>query len=112
MKIDVRMNGGVCVIAPQGDIRLSEGDLQLRDTVQRQIEAGYSRMVLDLGNVRFMDSAGIGEVVASLKRVRESGGDLKMSGLNQRITDLFTLTKLITIFEVHPDENAAVKSFS
>ena len=112
MKIDVGMKGDICVITPQGDIRLSEGDLQLRDTVQRQLESGCAKMVLNLANVRFMDSAGIGEVVACLKRVRESGGDLKMAGLNQRITDLFTLTKLITIFEVHPNESAAVAAFS
>ncbi len=112
MKIDTQTKGDVCVILPQGDIRLSEGDLALRDTVQRQIESGCTRMVLNLGNVRFMDSAGIGEVVACLKRVREAGGDIKMCDLNQRITDLFTLTKLITIFDVHPSENAAIAAFN
>jgi len=111
MKIDVKMAGNVCAIAPLGDIRLGEGDLALRDQIHKQLENGCHKIVLDLSNVRFMDSAGIGEVVACLKRVREAGGDLKICGLNQRITDLFTLTKLIAIFDSYPDEKQAVAAF-
>lgn len=111
MKIEVENAGNVCTVTPLGDIRLGEGDLVLRDTIHKQLEAGATRIVLNLANVRFMDSAGIGEIVACLKRVREAGGDLKLASLNQRITDLFTLTKLISIFEVYPNQQAAVSAF-
>lgn len=111
MKIEVNKSGAVCTVSPSGDIRLGEGDLVLRDTIHRQLEAGNNKIVLNFGNVRFMDSAGIGEVVACLKRVREAGGDLKLASLNQRITDLFTLTKLNSIFDVYPDERTAVEAF-
>ncbi len=112
MKIQVEMRGNVCTVSPQGDIRLGEGDLVLRDTIHKQLEAGHTKLVLNLANVRFMDSAGIGEIVACLKRVREGGGDLKLASLNQRITDLFTLTKLISIFDVYSDEGAAVAAYA
>lgn len=111
MKIQVELHGKVCVVTPMGDIKLGEGDLVLRETIQHQIEAGCNKLVINLANVRFMDSAGLGEVVACLKRVRETNGDLKLAGLNQRITDLFTLTKLIAIFDVYPDYTAAIAAF-
>jgi len=111
MKIHVEMQGKICTVIPDGDIKLGEGDLALRDTIHRQLATGCSRFVLNLAKVRFMDSAGLGEVVACLKRVRESGGDLKLAGLNQRVTDLFTLTKLIAIFDVYADERAAIAAF-
>lgn len=111
MKIQVQMHGEVASVSPQGDIKLGEGDIALRETIHQQIEAGRTKIVLDLGNVRFMDSAGLGEVVACLKRVRELGGDLKLARLNQRITDLFTLTKLIAIFDTHDDEATAIGAF-
>ena len=111
MKIQVNMHGDVVSVSPEGDIKLGEGDLALRDTIHKQIESGRHKIVLNLSAVRFMDSAGLGEVVACLKRVREAGGDLKLAGLNQRITDLFTLTKLISIFDTHDDEPKAVAAF-
>ncbi len=111
MKIEVKKQGKVCTVTPLGDIKLGEGDLVLRDEIHRQLAAGCTMFVLNLGQVRFMDSAGLGEVVACLKRVRESGGDLKLAGLNQRVTDLFTLTKLIAIFDVYADERAAIAAF-
>jgi anti-sigma B factor antagonist len=111
MKIQVNMHGDVVSVSPEGDIKLGEGDLALRDTIHKQIESGRNKIVLNLSTVRFMDSAGLGEVVACLKRVREAGGDLKLAGLNQRITDLFTLTKLISIFDTHDDEPTAVSAF-
>lgn len=112
MKIQVAMDGNVCIVTPQGDIRLGEGDLVLRDTIHKQLDAGCQKLVLDMEGVRFIDSAGIGEIVACYQRVRKAGGDLKLAALNQRITDLFTLTRLITIFDVQPNTQAAVASFS
>lgn len=111
MKIQTEMDGGVCIVTPQGDIRLGDGDLLLRDTIHKQLEAGCQRLVLNMRDVRFIDSAGIGEIVACYQRVKKAGGDLKLAALNQRITDLFTLTRLITIFDVQPDAKAAAASF-
>ncbi|MBP7146953.1 MAG: STAS domain-containing protein [Acidobacteria bacterium] len=111
MNVDVKTQGDVCVVSPHGDIKIGEGDLVLRDAVHQQIEKGCRKVVLDLGDVRYMDSAGIGEVVACLKRVRESGGDMKLAGLNKRLLDLFNLTRLLLIFQVHDNVEAAAKSF-
>lgn len=111
MKIQVEKKGKVCTVAPLGDIKLGEGDLVLRDEIHRQLAAGCNMFVLNLSHVRFMDSAGLGEVVACLKRVREAGGDLKLAGLSQRVTDLFTLTKLMQIFDVYADERGAIAAF-
>ncbi len=111
MKISTDMDGGVCIVSPQGDIRLGEGDLALRDTIHKQLEAGCMKLILNMKDVRFIDSAGIGEIVASYQRVKKSGGDLKLAALNERITDLFTLTRLITIFDVQPDSKTAIASF-
>lgn len=111
MKIDVQVLGKVCLVAPQGNIKLGETDLALRETINSQIEKGHNRLVLDLAGVRYMDSAGIGEVVAALKRVRQNGGDMKVAGLNEHLLDLFTLTKLMLVFEVHKSAEEAIASY-
>ncbi len=111
MNIQVEDHGKVCIISPQGDISVGEGDVALRESVQVQTERGCSRIVLNLEGVRYMDSAGIGELVACLKRVREAGGDLKVCSVNQRVSDAFHALQLVKILGIYKDSEEAIASF-
>lgn len=111
MKIQVEDHGKVCILSPQGDIKVGDGDVALRESVQQQTARGCSRIVLDLRHVRYMDSAGIGELVACLKRVRESGGDLKVANLSQRVSDAFHALQLVKILAIYKDTEEAIASF-
>lgn len=111
MKMEVRERGGIVIVSPEGDIKVGEGDIALREAVQQQIVSGKNQVVLDLAKVRFMDSAGLGELVASLKRVREAGGQLKVAAVNQRITDALTITLLIRVLDIYDDVDGALASF-
>ena len=112
MKIEVHEEGDIVIVAPEGDIKVGEGDIALREAILKQIEAGQQKLVLDLGNVRFMDSAGLGELVVSLRRVHEAGGAMRIAAVNQRITDALTVTQLVRVLDIYPDIDAAVTAFS
>ncbi len=111
MNIGVREHGKVVIIVPEGDIKVGEGDIALRETVQRQLDEARQRIVLDLAQVRFMDSAGLGELVASLKRVRDAGGGLKVANVNQRISDALTVTQLVRVLDIYGSVEEAIASF-
>lgn len=111
MKMSVEEHGNVVIVMPQGDVKVGEGDVALRDTIQKYLSAGKTRFVLDLGEVRFMDSAGLGELVASLKRVREAGGDLKVAQANQRISDALYVTQLVRVLDVYGEVAEAIAAF-
>jgi anti-sigma B factor antagonist len=111
MKMSVEEHGNVVIVSPQGDVKVGEGDVALRDTIQRYLGEGRTRFVLDLGEVRFMDSAGLGELVASLKRVREAGGDLKVAQANQRISDALHVTQLVRVLDVYAEVAEAIAAF-
>lgn len=111
MNIGVKEHGKVVVLSPEGDIKVGEGDVALREKIQEQIAGGHEHLVLDLGGVRFMDSAGLGELVASLKRVREAGGELKIAKVNQRISDALTVTQLVKVLDIYADVSGAIAAF-
>lgn len=111
MKVVVEQRGKVTVLTPQGDVKIGDGDVALRAAMGEQIAQGNRLFVLNLSNVRFMDSAGIGETVASLKRVQDSGGEFKICGLTPRVAESFTTTQLIRVLKVFPDERQAIASF-
>lgn len=111
MKVVVERHGKVTVLVPQGDMKIGDGDVALRAAMNEQIAQGHLLFVLNLSNVRFMDSAGIGETVASLKRVQEQGGEFKICGLTPRVAESFTTTQLIRVVAVFPDEKQAIASF-
>ncbi len=111
LTITPRMVGDVTVLDVSGRITLGEATGHLRETVLA--EAGKnSRMILNLANVSYIDSAGLGEMLGSYTSVRNRGGDLKLLNAQKRIKDLLQITKLYTIFESFEDESAAVTSFS
>ena len=112
MHITERSVGDVMVLDIKGKITLGEGDEQLKDKVNSLVNQGQRKMVLNLAEVPYLDSAGLGEVVRAYTTVSRQGGALKLLGLTKRITDLLSITKLLTVFETFDSENEAVKSFS
>jgi anti-sigma B factor antagonist len=100
------------VIDAAGRITLGEGSSAFRDSVRDLAAKGNKKMLLNLADVSYIDSSGIGELVSAFTTVTNHGGQLKLLGLTKRVKDLLQITKLYTVFEVHDDEAAAVRSFS
>jgi anti-sigma B factor antagonist len=112
MQIAERTVGGVVVIDMKGKITLGDGDELLRDKVNSLVNQGYKKLVLNLADVPYIDSAGLGEIVRTYTTVSRQGGALKLLNLTKRISDLLAITKLLTVFETFDSEAEAVQSFS
>jgi anti-sigma B factor antagonist len=112
MTITERKSGDVTILDVEGKILLGEGDVQLKRKIDELIERKENKLVVNLANVPYMDSGGLGEIVRSYTTVKRAGGELKLLNATKRISDLLTITKLITVFEIHEEEGAAVKSFA
>jgi len=112
MQIEERAVGDVVVLDLKGKITLGEGDELLKDKVNSLVNQGHRKILLNLGGVPYIDSAGLGEVVRTYTTVSRQGGSLKLLNLTKRITDLLSITKLLTVFETFESENEAVQSFS
>jgi len=112
MQIVERTNGGVIVLDLKGKITLGEGDELLKDKVNSLVNQGHRKIVLNLAEVPYIDSAGLGEIVRTYTTVSRQGGSLKLLGLTKRITDLLSITKLLTVFETFDSESDAVRSFA
>ena len=112
MKASNRQVDGVTVVDLSGRITLGEGSVVLRDTVRELIGKGDKKILLNLGDVTYIDSSGIGELVSAFTTVRNQGGELKLLNLTKKVHDLLQITKLYTVFDVKDDETSAVKSFS
>lgn len=111
MKASTRQLNGVTVVDLSGRITLGEGSVVLRDTVRDLIGKGEKRILLNLGEVTYIDSSGIGELVSAFTTVRNQGGELKLLNLTKKVHDLLQITKLYTVFDVKDDEAAAIGSF-
>ena len=111
MKTTVRTVGQVSVVDLSGKITIGEGDIVLRDKVHELLDAGNKKILLNLEKVSYMDSAGIGELVACFKRSREKGGTVKLLKPSGKVEDLLQLTKLWEVFEIFSEEQQAVASF-
>jgi anti-sigma B factor antagonist len=95
-----------------GRITLGEGSTVLRDTVRELLGRGQKKILLNLGDVTYIDSSGIGELVSGFTTVANQGGQLKLLNLTKKVHDLLQITKLYTVFEVHNEEAAAIRSFT
>jgi anti-sigma B factor antagonist len=104
--------GDVSVVDVAGRITLGEGSSALRDTLRDMVSKNQKKILLNLGEVSYIDSSGIGELVSGFTTVTNSGGQLKLLGLNKRVKDLLQITKLYTVFDVHEDEAGALRSFA
>ncbi|PYX88617.1 MAG: anti-sigma factor antagonist [Acidobacteria bacterium] len=111
MKASTRQVDGVTVVDLSGRITLGEGSVVLRDTVRDLISKGDKRILLNLGDVTYIDSSGIGELVSAFTTVRNQGGELKLLKLTKKVHDLLQITKLYTVFDVKDDETQAIASF-
>ena len=112
MKSSTRQVGGVTIVDLSGRITLGEGSVTLRDTVHDLLSKGLKRILLNLGDVNYIDSSGIGELVSAFTAAKKQGGELKLLNLTKKAHDLLQITKLYTVFDVKDDEVAAVTSFS
>ena len=112
MNISERKSGDVTILDVEGKILLGEGDVQLKHKMEELIEGKVTKILLNLANVPYMDSGGLGEIVRSYTTVKKAGGELKLLNATTRIKDLLTITKLVTVFDVHEDEAAGVASFA
>jgi len=112
MQITERQVGDVMILDLKGKITLGEGDELLKDKVNSLVNQGRRKIVLNLAEVPYLDSAGLGEVVRAYTTVSRQGGSLKLLNLTKRITDLLSITKLLTVFDTFDSEDEAVRSFS
>ena len=112
MKLTTREVNGVTIVDLSGKITLGEGGMTLRDEVRKLLAKGSKKIVLNLAEVNYIDSSGLGELVSSYTSVKNSGGELKLLNLTSRVRDLLVITKLVTVFDVKDDEAAAVSSFA
>ena len=112
MTITERKNGDVVILDVEGKILLGEGDVQLNKKIKDLVSRKESKILLNLANVPYMDSGGLGEVVRSYSTVKAEGGDLKLAGVTSRIKDLMTITKLHTVFDIFDSEDDGIASFA
>jgi anti-sigma B factor antagonist len=112
MQLEERSVGDIVIVGVKGDITLNKGsDVVLRDKVRSLIQQGHLKLIIDLGQVSHMDSAGLGELVHAYATTRNKGGSLKLLGLTRRLKDLLAITKLATVFESFDQEADAIASF-
>jgi anti-sigma B factor antagonist len=111
MKATNRQVDGVAVVDMSGRITLGEGSVVLRDTIRDLIGKGSKKILLNLGDVTYIDSSGIGELVSAFTAVRREGGELKLLNLTKKVHDLLQITKLYTVFDIKDDEATAIKAF-
>ncbi|MBV8707060.1 MAG: STAS domain-containing protein [Acidobacteriaceae bacterium] len=112
VKLTSRQVGDVTVVDAAGRITLGEGASAFREKIRELVNNNSKKILLNLGDVSYIDSSGIGELVSGFTTVTNSGGQLKLVGLSKRVKDLLQITKLYTVFEAFDDEAQAVRSFA
>jgi anti-sigma B factor antagonist len=111
MQIEERIVGEVTILDLKGKMTLGEGDELLKDKINSLIHQQQKKLLLNLEGVPYIDSAGLGEIVRTYTTVSRQGGSLKLVNLTKRITDLLSITKLLTVFETFDNEKEAIASF-
>ena len=113
MQLEQRIAGNVAIVTVSGDITLNKGgDVLLKDKVQSLIQQGNKNIIIDLGGVSYVDSAGLGQLVHAYATTKNKGGALKLLNVTKRLRDLLVVTKLLTVFDTYENENAALASFN
>ncbi len=111
MRTEIKNLDNATILGLHGKITIGEGDVLLRKNIKQQIENGNKNLILNMKDVKYMDSSGIGELVSSFTTVKNAGGVLKLANLNSRVHDLLQLTALITVFEVFDSVEDALNTF-
>jgi anti-sigma B factor antagonist len=112
LKSSARQVDGITILDLSGRITLGEGSVVLRDTIREVLGKGEKKILLNLGDVTYIDSSGIGELVSAFTAVRKEGGELKLLNLTKKVHDLLQITKLYTVFDIKDDEAAAIGAFT
>ena len=112
MKFKTRQVDGVTIMDLSGRITLGEGSVTIRDAVRDALAKGSKNIVLNLADVSYIDSSGLGELVSAYTSVKNSGGELKLLSLTAKVQDLLQITKLYTVFDVKDDEASAIAAFA
>ena len=111
MKASSRQVKDITIVDLSGNIKLGEATSVLRETVKDLVGKGQRKILLNLGEINYIDSSGIGELVSAFTSVRNAGGELKLLHLTKKVHDLLQITKLYTVFDVKDDEAAAISAF-
>src|SRR5262245_53779686 len=111
MDIRERAAGGVTVLDLSGKVVLGEGDVQIKERIKELLADGQRKVLLNLGDVTYIDSAGLGALISSYAKARRDTGQMKLVNLTKRIQDLLAITKLITVFDTFDSEEEAIASF-
>jgi anti-sigma B factor antagonist len=111
LTITERRRDSVVVLDLKGNIRLGEGNIELHERLRSLVEKGERKVLLNLAEVSYIDSSGLGELVAGYTTLQKNGGELKLLNLTSRVQELMVITKLLTVFDVFGDESTAVASF-
>ena len=106
-----RQAGDVTILDLSGEVRIGDGSVALRDSIRKLADEGKKKVLLNLGGVKYIDSSGIGELIANYTTISRQGGQLKLLNLTDRIQNLLVITKLLTVFDAYEDEAEALKSF-
>ncbi len=112
VKISERQSGDVTVLDLGGRITIGEGNVSLRGAIKRLVEGGRKKILLNLAQIGYVDSSGVGELVAGYTTIKREGGQLKLLNLTGKIRDLLAITKLLTVFETYDTESEAIQSFT
>ena len=112
MTIDTRSVNGVTILEIHGKVTIGEGSREIRKKIRELLDGGNKDILLNLGDVSYVDSSGIGELVSSYTTVTNQGGQFKLLHLTKKIRELLAITKLLTVFDCYDDEETAVGSFS
>ena len=111
LNIKQRQAGDVAILDLDGEVRIGDSATALRSAIRELVAAGTQKILLNLGGVRYIDSSGIGELIANYTTVGRTGGQLKLLNLTDKVQDLLVITKLLTVFDVYEDETEALTSF-
>ena len=106
-----RQAGDVTILDLSGEVRIGDGSIALRDSIRKLADEGKKKVLLNLGGVKYIDSSGIGELIANYTTISRQGGQLKLLNLTDKIQNLLVITKLLTVFDAYEDEAEALKSF-
>ncbi len=111
LDVKERQAGDVTILDLSGEVRIGEGAVALRDSIRNLADQGKTKVLLNLAGVKYMDSTGVGELIANYTTITRQGGQLKLLSLTERIQNLLVITKLLTVFDSYDNEAEALKSF-
>lgn len=111
LSVKERQAGDVTILDLSGEVRIGDASVALREAMRKLVDSGKTKVLLNLGGVKYMDSTGIGELIANYTTLTRKGGQLKLLNLTERIQNLLVITKLLTVFDAYDNEAEALKSF-